>query len=123
MFNKENKKLASTKIIGSSLGIALTLFAPSILAQEVKQAIDNNQEAQAEKTEADFEVIQVQGIRGSLENALNTKRDAPSIVDAISASDIDALPALDLGEALQAVPGVQIERSGEGRQSEISLRG
>ncbi|WP_232321847.1 TonB-dependent receptor [Pseudoalteromonas mariniglutinosa] len=129
MMNKNRKIFTSKALIGGSLGLALAVFTPSILAQEVKQAIDANQEtpkardARVKEREAEFEVIEVQGIRGSLENALNTKRDAPSIVDAISASDIDALPALDLGEALQAVPGVQIERSGEGRQSEISLRG
>ncbi|TMN74132.1 TonB-dependent receptor [Pseudoalteromonas sp. S1727] len=131
MFNKERKKLNSTALIGGSLGLALTLFAPSILAQEVKQVLDNNQEtskariaeAEAREQEAEFEIIQVQGVRGALESALNTKRDAPSIVDAISASDINALPALDLGEALQAIPGIQLERSEEGRQSEISLRG
>lgn len=123
------KRPQTTKIIGGSLGVFLTLFAPSILAQEVKQAIDDNQQlskakqAQALEREKEIEVLKVTGVRGSLESALNTKRAAPSIVDAISASDIDSLPALDLGEALQAVPGVQLERSGEGRQSEISLRG
>ncbi|WAJ71928.1 TonB-dependent receptor [Catenovulum adriaticum] len=73
--------------------------------------------------EDETETIEVTGVRSALENALNTKREAPSIVDAISSTDIDALPALDLGEALQAIPGIQLERSGEGRQSEISLRG
>ncbi|EWH10498.1 rhodanese-like protein [Catenovulum agarivorans DS-2] len=73
--------------------------------------------------EEDTEVIAVTGVRSSLEAALNTKREAVSIVDAISASDIDALPALDLGEALQALPGVQLNSGDEGRQSTISLRG
>lgn len=73
--------------------------------------------------EEEVETIAVTGVRSALENALNTKREAPSIVDAISATDIDALPALDLGEALQALPGVQLNSSSEGRQSTISLRG
>ncbi|MDQ9093791.1 hypothetical protein RC083_19645, partial [Pseudoalteromonas haloplanktis] len=66
MFNKERKKLNSTTLISGSLGIALTLFAPSILAQEVKQAIDANQEtpkardARVKEREAEFEVIEVQ---------------------------------------------------------------
>lgn len=77
----------------------------------------------AENGEADIEKIEVTGIRSSLESALNTKRSAPSIVDAISAADIGSLPALDLGEALQAIPGVQVNREGERRSSDINLRG
>ncbi len=71
----------------------------------------------------EVETIEVTGVRGALESALNTKREAISIVDAISAADIDALPALDLGEALQAIPGIQVNRDEERRQSSINLRG
>ena len=68
-------------------------------------------------------MIQVSGVRNSLEDALNVKRSASSIVDAISASDIDSLPALDLGEALQALPGIQLNTEDGSRNSEINLRG
>ncbi|RDV28203.1 TonB-dependent receptor [Alteromonas aestuariivivens] len=106
-------------IAGGAACLLLTFATPSVLAQEVKQALDNN----ASPDEETLEVIEVSGVRASLENALNVKRSAPSIVDAISATDIDALPALDLGEALQAIPGVQLNSDQEGRQSSISLRG
>ena len=69
------------------------------------------------------EVIEVTGVRSSLEDALNIKRNASSIVDAISAKDMDSLPALNLGEALQAVPGIQLNREGERRESSVNLRG
>lgn len=78
---------------------------------------------QAVAAEDETETIEVTGVRSSLEHALNTKREAPSIVDAISAADIGSLPALDLGEALQAIPGVQVNREGERRSSDINLRG
>ncbi|MFC1518604.1 TonB-dependent receptor [Pseudomonadota bacterium] len=119
----------STRLIGGSFGVFLTLFAPSLLAQEVKQAIESKQEvaqkqqAPADSADIEVEVIKVSGVRGSLESALNTKRAASSIVDAIDASDIGSLPALDLGEALQAIPGIQVNRDGERRSSEINLRG
>ncbi|KMT63916.1 hypothetical protein XM47_17220 [Catenovulum maritimum] len=91
----------------------------SVVAAEKARLTAKEKQAQQEEVEK----IQVTGVRGALETALNTKREALSIVDAISATDIDALPALDFGEALQAIPGVQLDRSSEGRQSEISLRG
>ena len=102
--HKSNKELLT---VGAT-GLLLLISSPTVLAQDANKAV---------------EVIEVTGVRSSLESALLTKRDAPSIVDAISATDIDSLPALDLGEALQAIPGIQLERSAEGRQSEISLRG
>ncbi|WP_342807848.1 TonB-dependent receptor [Alteromonas sp. M12] len=105
-------------LIAGSSAILMAVSSPTVIAQQVNDALNNSGQQQE-----NLEVIEVSGVRASLENALNVKREAPSIVDAISATDIDALPALDLGEALQAIPGIQLERSGEGRQSEISLRG
>ncbi len=112
-----NKKLNNKILTAGSAALLLAISAPSVIAQEVNSAIEKR------KQEQNVEVIEVSGVRASLENALNVKREASSIVDAISATDIDALPALDFGEALQAIPGIQLDRSGEGRQSEISLRG
>ncbi|MCG8440943.1 MAG: TonB-dependent receptor [Caulobacterales bacterium] len=70
----------------------------------------------------DTEVIVVTGFRGSLETALEAKRDADSIVDSISSEGIGRFPDLNLGESLQRVTGVQIER-GERRRAEIAIRG
>ncbi|MBU2883514.1 TonB-dependent receptor [Psychrosphaera sp. B3R10] len=111
--NNSNKRAA----LASSACLLFAVSSPTLVAQEVNAAITKK------PVESDVEVIEVQGVRGALESALNTKREASSIVDAISATDIDALPALDFGEALQALPGVQLDRSNEGRTSEISLRG
>ncbi len=79
--------------------------------------------AQTDEEELVIEEIVVTSVRSSLEDALATKRFANSIVDAISAEDIDSLPALDLGEAMQMLPGIQLNRDNAQRNSEISLRG
>jgi len=74
--------------------------------------------------ESEIEVIQITGtFSGNFKSALNAKKRANVIQDGISADDIGALPALDLGEALQAVPGIQLNREGERRQSSVNLRG
>lgn len=56
------------------------------------------------------EVIEVKGIRGSLNSAQNLKRFADTVKDVITATDIGALPDKSVTEALQRVPGVTIER-------------
>jgi|UPI0002FC741E TonB-dependent receptor len=60
--------------------------------------------------------IQVLGsYAGSLSAALRAKRYADSVVDVIAAEDIGKLPAQNVAEALQRVPGVSIVRDrGEG---------
>ncbi|GAA0733171.1 TonB-dependent receptor [Sphingomonas japonica] len=68
------------------------------------------------------EEIVVTGIRASLENALDIKRDAIGVVDAISAEDIGDFPDANIAESLQRISGVSIDRvNGEGRG--ITVRG
>ncbi|WP_105103566.1 TonB-dependent receptor [Microbulbifer pacificus] len=72
--------------------------------------------------ESALEEITVTGIRGSLQDALSTKRDSYSIVDAISSEDIGKFPDKNVAESLQRVPGVTIQRQfGEG--AAVSIRG
>lgn len=69
-----------------------------------------------------LEEVTVTGIRGSLQDALSTKRDSYAIVDAISAEDIGKFPDKNVAESLQRVPGVTIQRQfGEG--AAVSIRG
>ena len=77
-----------------------------------------------EAAQETLEVIEVTAsFRGNLESALNDKKSSSTIGDSISADDIGSLPALDMGEALQAVPGVQLNREGGRRESSVNLRG
>ena len=55
--------------------------------------------------------VVVTGVRRSLENAIVTKRDADTVVDAISAEDIGKFPTENVAESLQRVTGVQIGRA------------
>ncbi|MGN6374096.1 MAG: TonB-dependent receptor, partial [Sphingomonas sp.] len=66
--------------------------------------------------------IVVTGIRGSQQQSVNIKRNAASVVDAISAEDIGKLPDVTISDSLQRIPGVEIRRdAGEG--SSINIRG
>lgn len=77
-------------------------------ANAAARASGQDAAAQAD-TASDAEII-VTGIRASLANAQTIKRDADTVVDAITSEDIGALPDRSVTEALQRVPGVSITR-------------
>ena len=68
------------------------------------------------------EIITYGKYRASLVDAIATKRDSSSIVDAISAEDIGKLPDSSIAESLARLPGLAGERR-NGRTSGISVRG
>ncbi|MFC4701958.1 TonB-dependent receptor [Glaciecola siphonariae] len=88
-------------VIAVSTAMSCALSHP-VLAQ---QAAPEQQTA-----EASTEIIEVQGIRNSIQAAQDLKRYADTVKDVITASDIGALPDRSVTEALQRVPGVTIER-------------
>ena len=68
------------------------------------------------------EEVVVTGIRGALEKAMDIKREAVGVVDAISAEDMGKFPDTNLAESLQRITGVSIDRS-NGEGSKITVRG
>jgi iron complex outermembrane receptor protein len=58
-----------------------------------------------------LEEITVTGIRASLQQSLDIKRDSFGIVDAISAEDIGKFPDSNLAAAMERVPGVTVTRA------------
>lgn len=71
---------------------------------------------------APVEEVLVTGIRASVQQAMDIKRDAAGVVDAISAEDIGKFPDTNLAESLQRITGVSIERN-NGEGSRITVRG
>lgn len=64
--------------------------------------------------------IVVTGIRASLRNAINVKKEANAVVDVISAEDIGKFPDRNVAESLSHIPGVSIDRRfGEGEKVAI----
>ncbi|WP_043318766.1 TonB-dependent receptor [Microbulbifer sp. HZ11] len=69
-----------------------------------------------------LEEITVTGIRGALQDAVNIKRDATDLVDAVSAEDVGKFPDSDVGEALGRIPGITVGRA-FGQGASVSIRG
>ncbi len=68
------------------------------------------------------EEVVVTGIRGSLQAAIDQKRESSGVMDAISAEDIGKFPDTNLAESLQRITGVSVNRV-EGEGSEVTIRG
>jgi len=69
-----------------------------------------------------LEEVVVTGIRSSLQNALNQKRNAENLIEVIEAQDIGKLPDQNLAEVLENITGVQITRIA-GVGSNVQIRG
>lgn len=82
------------------------------------------QTADGQKPEAEtVEAVVVTGFRQAYANAIATKRETLEISDGISSDGLGRFPDLNVGEAIQRIPGVQINREAGSRNATISLRG
>lgn len=80
------------------------------------------QDAPAVQAEPEDDAIIVTGIRETIQNSINTKRQETAIVDALSSDDIGDIPAISVGQAIQTITGATTHRE-KGDASEIALRG
>jgi TonB-dependent receptor len=87
---------------GSLFTIGLLLASATAHAQDTAATTDADTD--------DGDEIIVTGIRAALANSQDIKRNADTVIDSITASDISALPDRSVTEALQRVPGVSINR-------------
>ena len=60
--------------------------------------------------EAVIEEVVVTGIRKSMQDNMNIKRESVGVVEAVTAEDIGKFPETNLAESLQRIPGVSIDR-------------
>lgn len=96
--------------------VALTLLSTALAVQaqqaDATKATDSSQ----------LEKVVVTGIRASLESAVNIKKNASAVVDAVSAEDVGKLPDSDVGQSLGRLPGVSVGRA-FGQGASVSIRG
>ncbi len=97
--------------LAASLAVFLTCALPT-------------QDALAEAADDDeiIEEIVVTGIRDSLRQSIDRKRNADNIIDALVAEDIGKFPDQNLAEAMQRISGVAIDRM-RGEGAAVSIRG
>lgn len=78
------------------------------------------QDAQNDDPGTEVDEVVVTGIRASLQQSLDTKRNADAIVDVVTAEDVGKFPSSNVAEAITIIPGVTIDREfGQGEKVSI----
>ncbi len=73
--------------------------------------------ARAQEESSIEEIVVTGSIRGSLAGALDIKRASDGFVDGLIAEEFAKFPDNNLGEALQRIPGIVVDRNDGGSQS------
>ncbi|MBB5712433.1 TonB-dependent receptor [Sphingomonas xinjiangensis] len=109
-------------MMGGASATAL-LAASSALAQSDGAPAAATAQAEEQASSAEEPEIVIRGVRGSLLRSIQAKRDADTIVDAISAEELGKFPNRNVAEALANIPGVTVGRDGRGEGRDITIRG
>ncbi len=111
--------LRRTLLLGTVAGLAFTFVQTGAFAQDT----GDTETAVAEDADLlESDTIVVKGFRGSFARSIQDKRNAPQVVDTISAEEIGLFPDQNITEALQRITGVSITRAnGEGET--VGIRG
>jgi iron complex outermembrane receptor protein len=121
----ENSLLYMSVLLG--LGLATAVHAQDTASPDARVASASTKDArltpekrQQKKQAQTLQSVTVTGYRSSLEKALDVKRNANAVVDAISATDIGKFPDTNAAESLSHLPGITVDRQfGEGEKVSI----
>lgn len=94
---------------------ALLLSGPAVLAQQA-----------AAEDATKLDAVVVTGIRASIAKSIDTKRNAGTNVEVVSAEDVGKMPDKNIADALSRLPGVNVQYGGAGAMDEaerVAIRG
>jgi iron complex outermembrane recepter protein len=104
-------------------GCALLMMASAgVYAQTTPPAPAPAPATAAGAQPATLDTVTVTGIRRGIEDAIAVKKDATSIIEAVSAEDIGKLPDNSIAESIARLPGLSAQRVA-GRAQVVSVRG
>ncbi|RYY73618.1 MAG: TonB-dependent receptor [Gammaproteobacteria bacterium] len=104
MKNKASRPLFHLSLLSLSIASAMTLAAEPAKPLEAEEVV-------------------VTGYRGSLQSATNAKRESTALVESVFAEDIGKFSDSNIAEAINRMPGVQINRDPFGEGVNVSVRG
>jgi iron complex outermembrane recepter protein len=125
------------KPVAAAVSLALFgLMADAVCAQtptpppqatEASKAAEEKKKAEeARKKGPQAETIVVTGLRASLERSIETKKDADTNVEVVSAEDVGKMPDKNIADALSRLTGVNVQYGGALAMDEaerIAIRG
>src|SRR5690606_1998936 len=107
---RHRKSMLSTAI-ALGLGLAAQAHAQQAPAQPA-----------TDEAAVELDRVVVTGIRASLQQALDTKRNADAIIDVVTAEDVGKFPSTNVAEAISSLPGITIDKA-FGQGEKISILG
>lgn len=124
-----------TAITGGCMSPRFRLFVAALVLPGMFSSIaaraqsdsgqSDSQQSQSETSDGLQEIV-VTGIRKSIQAAQEIKRESPSVVEAITLQDLGKFTDSSITDALQRLPGVNIDTSpivGYGGYSSVAIRG
>ena len=112
------------KVLSISIVAALGMAG----AASAQEAATTGQAAQGQDQATTLDTVVVKGIRGAVQQSLESKREENSRVEVITSEDIGKMPDKNVADALSRVPGINISAASanEGAFDEndrVSMRG
>lgn len=116
---------AARNLTPIAAAVAMLVAGASFSAQ-AQEVVAAKPAATAEVDEG--QTVVVTGIRASLQQSLNQKRNSDSLVEVITAEDVGKMPDKNIADSLQRVPGVSVAAAGGnegsfGENDRVALRG
>jgi len=113
---------ASEPAAAGSAGLYAVRAYPAPQETQTSGDAQSTQASSGTEPGATLQEVVVSGIRSSLRESLEAKRDATSVIDVITSEDIGKFPDKNVADSLQRIPGISVDRIwGEGR--DIFVRG
>ncbi len=110
-------------MLSVALVTAIGMVATAAQAQSTTNDTAATQDAKKKADDKNvLDAVVVTGIRRGIEGAITTKKNATSIVEAVSAEDIGKLPDVSIAESIARLPGLSAQRVA-GRAQVVSVRG
>ena len=111
----------------ASAALLMTGAIPPAFAQPAAPAPQPAASAAAVPVE-ETQTVEVKGIRASYASSLSNKKSADAVVEVVTAEDVGKLPAKNVADTVQRLPGVNISSNsgGDGAFADanrVSIRG
>jgi iron complex outermembrane recepter protein len=117
-------RISRSTLIGTAVAVAL--FGGKAFAQQTTAA--QSDANKADDNVATLQEVVVSGIRFSVKKSLATKRASTNMTEVATAEDIGKMPAKNVADVLQALPGLDTQSAaygegGFGENDRVSIRG
>lgn len=100
--------IAALALTSADLALAGTVASAAAVAQPSSGSTSTTQDTSTQDSSG--RSIVVTGVRKALQSARQRKKNADTVIDSITATDIGAFPDKSVAEALQRIPGVSVTR-------------